>query len=42
VLVGWFFWGVAGAFVAVPALAAIKVFADHCAPRSRLSVLLGE
>jgi predicted PurR-regulated permease PerM len=42
VLVGWFFWGVAGAFVAVPALAAIKVFADHCAPKSRLSVVLGE
>ena len=42
VLVGWFFWGVAGAFVAVPALAALKVFADHCAPKSRLSVVLGE
>jgi predicted PurR-regulated permease PerM len=40
VLIGWFLWGVAGAFVAVPLLAAVKIFAE-CANRdSRLAVVL--
>jgi predicted PurR-regulated permease PerM len=42
VLVGWFLWGVAGAFVAVPLLAAVKVFADRSARDSRLATILGE
>jgi predicted PurR-regulated permease PerM len=41
-LVGWFLWGVAGAFVAVPVLAAVKVFADHSSRQSRLAAVLGE
>jgi predicted PurR-regulated permease PerM len=42
VLVGWFLWGVAGAFVAVPALAAIKLFADRSSRGSRLAEVLGD
>jgi predicted PurR-regulated permease PerM len=42
VLVGWFLWGVAGAFVAVPLLAAVKIFADHTSRDSRLAALLDE
>jgi predicted PurR-regulated permease PerM len=42
VLVGWFLWGVAGAFVAVPALAAIRIFAEHHSPDSRLATALGD
>jgi predicted PurR-regulated permease PerM len=42
VLVGWFLWGVAGAFVAVPLLAAVKVFADHSGRDSRLATILDE
>jgi predicted PurR-regulated permease PerM len=42
VIVGWFFWGVAGAFVAVPLLAAVKVFADRSGRDSRLAVVLDE
>jgi predicted PurR-regulated permease PerM len=42
VLVGWFLWGVAGAFVAVPLLAAVKVFADRSDPDSRLATILDE
>jgi predicted PurR-regulated permease PerM len=40
VLIGWFLWGVAGAFVAVPLLAAVKIFADHLNRDSRLAVVL--
>lgn len=42
VLIGWFLWGVAGAFVAVPLLAAIRVFAERANRDSRLAVVLGE
>lgn len=42
VLIGWFLWGVAGAFVAVPLLAALKILADHISRRSRLGAVLGE
>ena len=42
VLVGWFLWGVAGAFVAVPLLAAVKVFADRSDRDSRLATILDE
>jgi predicted PurR-regulated permease PerM len=42
VLVGWFLWGVAGAFVAVPLLAAVKVFADRSDRGSRLATILDE
>jgi predicted PurR-regulated permease PerM len=41
-LVGWFLWGVTGAFVAIPLLAAVKVLADHTDPRSRLAEVLSE
>lgn len=41
-LVGWFLWGVAGAFVAVPVLAAVKVFAEHASRGSRLATAPGE
>jgi predicted PurR-regulated permease PerM len=41
-LVGWFLWGVAGAFVAVPVLAATKVFAEHATRGSRLAAALGD
>jgi predicted PurR-regulated permease PerM len=41
-LVGWFLWGVTGAFVAIPLLAAVKVLADHADPQSRLAEVLGE
>ena len=40
VLVGWFLWGVAGAFVAVPVLAAVKIFAERANRDSRLAVVL--
>lgn len=40
VLVGWFLWGVAGAFVAVPVLAAVRVFAERANRDSRLAVVL--
>jgi predicted PurR-regulated permease PerM len=42
VLVGWFLWGVAGAFVGVPLLAAVKVFADRSGRDSRLATILDE
>jgi predicted PurR-regulated permease PerM len=42
VLVGWFLWGVAGAFVAVPLLAAVKIFAERLSRDSRLASLLAE
>jgi predicted PurR-regulated permease PerM len=40
VLIGWFLWGVAGAFVAVPLLAAVKIFADRLNRDSRLAAVL--
>jgi predicted PurR-regulated permease PerM len=40
VLVGWFLWGVAGAFVAVPLLAAVKIFAERSNRDSRLAAVL--
>jgi predicted PurR-regulated permease PerM len=42
VVVGWFLWGVAGAFVAVPLLAAVKIFAERTNSRSRLAAVLSE
>jgi predicted PurR-regulated permease PerM len=42
VLVGWFLWGVAGAFVAVPLLAAAKIFAERSDHDSRLAAVLSE
>ena len=42
VLIGWFLWGVAGAFVAVPLLAAVKIFADRLNRDSRLAAVLEE
>jgi predicted PurR-regulated permease PerM len=42
VVVGWFLWGVAGAFVAVPVLAAVKIFAERLSRDSRLAALLSE
>jgi predicted PurR-regulated permease PerM len=42
VLIGWFLWGVAGAFVAVPALAAVRIFAERSSRDSRLAAVLNE
>jgi predicted PurR-regulated permease PerM len=42
VLVGWFVWGVAGAFVSVPLVAAAKIFAERIDRRSKLAALLAE
>jgi predicted PurR-regulated permease PerM len=42
VLIGWFLWGVAGAFVAIPLLAAIRIFAEHSSRDSRLAAALDE
>jgi len=42
VLIGWFLWGVAGAFVAVPLIAATRIFAEHADRHSRLAAVLGE
>jgi predicted PurR-regulated permease PerM len=42
VLIGWFLWGVAGAFVAVPLLAAVKIFAERLDRQSKLAALLAE
>jgi len=42
VLVGWFLWGVAGAFVAVPLLAAVKIFAERLGRNSRLASILAD
>jgi predicted PurR-regulated permease PerM len=42
VVVGWFLWGVAGAFVAVPLLAAVRVFAERTNHNSRLAAVLSE
>jgi predicted PurR-regulated permease PerM len=40
VLIGWFLWGVAGAFVAVPLIAAVKIFAERSNRDSRLAAVL--
>ena len=42
VLIGWFLWGVAGAFVAVPMLAAVKIFVDRSNRDSRVAAVLEE
>jgi predicted PurR-regulated permease PerM len=42
VIIGWFLWGVAGAFVAVPALAAVRIFAERLSRDSRLAEVLSE
>jgi predicted PurR-regulated permease PerM len=42
VVIGWFLWGVAGAFVAVPVLAAARIFAERSNPDSRLAAVLGD
>jgi predicted PurR-regulated permease PerM len=42
VIVGWFLWGVAGAFVAVPLLAAVKIFAERIDRGSRVAAILSE
>jgi predicted PurR-regulated permease PerM len=42
VLFWWFVWGTAGAFVAVPIVATVKVIADHAPRLSALAELLGE
>ena len=42
VLIGWFLWGVAGAFVAVPVLAAVRIFAERSSRNSRLAAVLGD
>lgn len=42
VLIGWFLWGVAGAFVAVPMLAAAKIFAERSSRNSRLAEVLSD
>jgi predicted PurR-regulated permease PerM len=40
VLIGWFLWGVAGAFVAVPVLAAIRICAERWSRQSPLAAVL--
>lgn len=42
VLVGWFLWGVAGAFVAVPLLAAIRILAERSSRDSPLAAVLSD
>ncbi len=42
VVIGWFLWGVAGAFVAVPLLAAARVFAERSSTSSRLAEVLSD
>jgi predicted PurR-regulated permease PerM len=42
VLVGWFLWGAAGAFVAVPLLAGLKVLAERTNRDSTLATVLDE
>jgi predicted PurR-regulated permease PerM len=42
VVVGWFLWGVAGAFAAVPLIAAVRVFAERTNRNSRLAAILSE
>jgi len=42
VMVWWFLWGVAGAFVAVPVVAALKVLTEHVPSLKRFSELLSD
>ncbi len=42
VVIGWFLWGAAGAFVAVPLLAAVRVFAERSSTSSRLAEVLSD
>jgi predicted PurR-regulated permease PerM len=42
VVIGWFLWGPAGAFVAVPLLAAVRVFAERSSTSSRLAEVLSD
>ena len=42
VIIGWFLWGPAGAFVAVPLLAAVRVFAERSSTSSRLGEVLSD
>jgi predicted PurR-regulated permease PerM len=42
VMIWFFLWGFAGAFVAVPVLAAVKVLADHVAALKPLGELIGD
>jgi predicted PurR-regulated permease PerM len=42
VLIGWFLWGAAGAFVAVPLLAGVKVLAERTDRNSMLATVLDE
>jgi predicted PurR-regulated permease PerM len=42
VLFWWFLWGVAGAFLAVPFIATLKIFADHKPGMAPLAAFLGE
>jgi predicted PurR-regulated permease PerM len=42
VIFWWFMWGVAGAFIAVPILAAAKVLADHVEGLAAMREFLGE
>jgi predicted PurR-regulated permease PerM len=42
VLLGWFLWGVAGAFVAVPTLAAVRIFAERSSRESKLAAILSD
>jgi predicted PurR-regulated permease PerM len=42
VLVGWFLWGPAGAFVAVPLLAGVKILAERSNRDSALATVLDE
>ena len=42
VLFWWFLWGVAGAFVAVPIVAAVKALADRVEGLSTVAEFLGE
>jgi predicted PurR-regulated permease PerM len=42
VLAGWFLWGAAGAFVAVPLLAGVKILAERSNRDSTLATVLDE
>ncbi len=42
VLFWWYLWGVAGAFLAVPFLATLKIFADHVERLTPIATFLGE
>ncbi|MEO8201024.1 MAG: AI-2E family transporter [Gemmatimonadota bacterium] len=42
VLFWWFLWGVAGAFLAVPFIATLKIFADHKPNLAGVAMFLGE